>query len=192
MSSIITIPHPKLRQQSQPVKVVDKKIIALAKDLGKTLHTASNPAGVGLSAVQIGILKRIFVTSMPKDHTLPMTRWYPNNMKLEVFIDPVVSTTSKELTLGGPPHKPFLEGCLSMPGLYGPVYRHQWLELSYITLDEHNEPQAITKRFDNLQARVVQHEYDHLEGKLFTDRSLEDGLPVYQEQGTDLVEIHIG
>lgn len=191
MFKVITIPNPKLREVSDPVKVIDKKIISFAKELGSTLRHATNPAGVGLSAIQVGKTKRIFATYMPEDQSLPMARWYPNNMRVEIFIDPTINQKSKELTLGGTPKKPFIEGCLSMPKLYGPVWRHQWIDIDYITLDDRNEPIPMTKRFEKLQGRVVQHEYDHLDGILFTDHSLEDNLPVYEEQGDQLVEVKI-
>ncbi|OGV93422.1 hypothetical protein A3B57_03590 [Microgenomates group bacterium RIFCSPLOWO2_01_FULL_47_10] len=191
MYKVITIPNPKLRLKSRPVTTITKSIIAMARELGDTLRHATNPTGVGLSAIQVGKAKRLFVTYMPSDQSLPMTRWYPNNMHVEYFIDPVIENKSKEVTLGGIKDKPFLEGCLSMPGLYGPVWRHQSLEIRYLGLSPSFEPIAKTLHFANIQARVIQHEYDHLEGILFTDHSLADGLPVYEEQGEEMIEVKI-
>lgn len=191
MLKIVTIPDPKLREVSTPVETIDKKIFDFAKDLADTLRHASDPPGVGLSAVQIGKTKRMFVTLMPQDQTVPMSRWYKNNTRIEYFINPIINAHSQKLTLGGTKDKPFLEGCLSMPKLYGPVWRYEWVEVDYISFDERKQPIAVTKRFEDVQARVIQHEQDHLDGILFTDHSLQDSLPVYEEQNGDLVEISI-
>lgn len=192
MFKIITIPDSHLRQTSKPVDIIDKKIITFAKELADTLRHASDPPGVGLSAIQVDKSKRIFITLMPEDQSLPMARWYKNNTRIEYFINPTINAHSKTLTLGGAPKKPFLEGCLSMPGLYGPVWRYEWVELNYIGLDEQFQPTPKSTRFDGLQARVIQHEHDHLDGILFTDHSLENNLPVYEEKNGELIEIRIG
>lgn len=192
MLPIITIPHPHLRTISKTIETVDKKTLELGKEMADTLRHASNPPGVGLSAIQIDKSKRMFITLMPEDQTLPMVRWYKNNTRIEYFINPIINDHSKTITLGGTPKKPFLEGCLSMPGIYGPVWRYEWVSINYVSFDEHWQPIAKTTRYEGLQARVVQHEHDHLDGILFTDHSLENNLPVYEEKNGELIEVKIG
>jgi peptide deformylase len=78
-----------------------------------------------------------------------------------------------------------LEGCLSIPGIYGPVPRWSWIELEY-QLVQDGELVTKTERFTDFTARIIQHEYDHLQGVLFTDHILEYGLPAYVQQGDEL------
>ena len=99
---------------------------------------------------------------------------------LAVYINPEIVTHSDQLTLGPDKKHPTLEGCLSIPGLYGPVPRWTEITLSYQELVEEKLIDR-TQTFDNFAARVVQHEVDHLNGILFTDYSLQYDLPVYQE-----------
>ncbi|MFC1653756.1 peptide deformylase [Patescibacteria group bacterium] len=190
MFKIITIPDERLRELSKPVKNIDKKSLNFANELVETLTGTTNPPGVGLSAIQVAKHLQIFATYLPKDPNLPMEKWTPNKMEAEVFINPNIESKSEEVTLGGSKNKPFLEGCLSMPKIYGPVWRHEWIELSYISLDKKSKPINVIKKFQDFPARVVQHEYDHLKGILFTDHSLEGDLPVYEEQGGEMVEIN--
>ena len=93
----------------------------------------------------------------------------------------VKRTVSKKLTLGPNPQKPILEGCLSIPRIYGPVYRHQWVKLKYKYTSGVYLVKTTVVKFTHFEARVVQHELDHLNGILFPDRSLKDNLPLYQE-----------
>ena len=186
---IVTIPNKILRQTSKPVEKIDKKMINFISDLSNTLEEASDPPGIGLSAIQVGKPWQVFVTYLPKDQDLPMRKWLSRDLKIEVFIGPSYSFKSKEVTLGGSKGRPYLEGCMSMPGIYGPVWRSESIKLNYITLDKDNKPVEKTKDFWGFHARVIQHEYDHLLGKLFTDKSLEDELPVYEERDGEMVEI---
>jgi peptide deformylase len=104
-------------------------------DLTKTLLNKTDPPGVGLSAIQVGAARRIFLTYLPREPKLPSKSWTPENLEINIFINPKSSTaTSKKMTLGGKRGRPFLEGCLSIPRLYGPVNRHQWIDVTYETI----------------------------------------------------------
>jgi peptide deformylase len=191
MFKIITIPNKKLRKFSEPVKKVDKKIINFIDELGETLIGGTSIPGVGLSAIQVGKPTRIFVTYLPKDKSLPSDKWNEKTLELKVFINPKIVAKSKKMTLGGRKDKPFLEGCLTIPNIWGPVLRHDWVRVEYTSLDDKNSPKKMVDKFSGFQARVVQHEHDHLEGILFTDHSIRDNLPVYEERGEELVEIKL-
>lgn len=166
---IITVPHATLRSIATPITTVDKKLVEFIKNLEETLAATSKPKGVGLAAPQVDRSKRIFSLNLDE-----------NNRLLRTLINPVIIEHSSDKTFGPDEKDPYLEGCLSIPGIYGPVPRWQWVQLEYQILDGEN---LITKQedFDDFAARVVQHELDHLDGILFTDYSLKLDLPVYQE-----------
>ena len=173
---IITVPHTALRKKARPVKKVDKKLVKFVKNLESTLANARNPQGVGLAAPQIDKGLMIFATQLP-DETQTLR---PELIKH--YINPVITNRSAKLILGetAKDKETREEGCLSMPGLYGPVPRAEWIELLWYEL-EGDELVKKEARFENFAARVIQHEYDHLFGILFTDYSLKYDLPVYKE-----------
>jgi peptide deformylase len=174
---IITIPHPTLRETAQAVTQADGQLIRFVTELESTLKNSKNPRGVGLAAPQVDKLLRAFATNFSDE--------------LLHFINPViVKACKRKKVLGVDKNDPDLEGCLSMPGLYGPVPRHRWVELEFQTL-ENEQLKNHKKRFDGFLARIIQHELDHLDGILFTDYSLENGLPVYRQSddGKRLEEI---
>lgn len=172
VKQIITIPNPILREKAQKVEIVDKKLNLFIKDLEQTLQRKDNPKGVGLASPQVGKLLRVFCINLKK---------------METFINPEITKKSDNLTLGKDPEDPIMEGCLSMPHLYGPVPRFEWIEVKYQVVE--NE-KLITKQglFRDFHARVFQHELDHLDGILFTDHSLKFDLPVYKEIKKDKYE----
>lgn len=175
---IIHVPHPTLRQKAEPITVVDKKLVTWLKDLEKTLRTSKNPQGVGLAAPQVDVSKRAFATFLPPDENSPRSQSI-----MRTFINPEIVDHSTELTFGGEEDNPIIEGCLSIPHLYGPVPRWQWVELEF-QLIENGELVNRSERFIDYAARVVQHEHDHLNGILFTDYSLQLDLPVYLSKGS--------
>ena len=182
---IITIPHQSLRQKAQKIEKLDKKTLKFLQNLEKTLQNKKNPRGIGLAAPQVDRLQRVFVTFVSENEK-------KENPILQTFINPVITTHSKNYTLGPDKKNPVLEGCLSMPGLYGSVPRWEWIEVEYQNVDFSDDfPKLITlkNKFQGFHSRVIQHELDHLDGILFTDYSLEYDLPVYVEKGKKLVEI---
>ncbi|MDR2701924.1 MAG: peptide deformylase [Spirochaetaceae bacterium] len=132
-----------LRQKAVPVKNIDNEIRKIAENMLKIMHEGK---GVGLAGPQVGLLKRIFVTHAEGDGP-------------RVFINPSIIWTSQEQVN-------YEEGCLSLPGVYAEVKRP-----GKIKIQAWNEKgRAFTLDLTGLLARVVQHEYDHLEGVLFIDR----------------------
>jgi len=128
VSKIITTPNPILRKISKPVVNLDKKNLAIVRDIQDTLSGSDHPRGVGLSGVQIGKTIRVFCVYLPKSGDPDDEKSQPI---LSTFINPEVVEVSKDKTLGPKKEKPILEGCLSIPGIWGPVWRHSWIRLRY-------------------------------------------------------------
>lgn len=172
--SIITVPHHTLRTVAQPIATVDKKILQLLKELEKTLRAQSDPPGVGLAAPQIDVSKRVFATYLPQDQQAEDA---PSFMRM--YLNPTITDHDEKLSFGPDVENPVLEGCLSIPELYGPVPRwaHIKLKFSEVINNELVEKEEV---FEDFHARVIQHEFDHLNGMLFTDYSLQYDLPVYK------------
>ncbi len=167
MQPILSVPHEILRQTCLPIDRITPDVQKQIDDLKDTMINAHNPEGVGLSFPQIGYSIRGFVTYLDK--------------KMKVYLNPVILDMSEEKTLGGTKDRPTLEGCLSIPWLYGPVWRPKKIKIQAI--DEHGV--EFVKTLSSFPARLAMHEYDHLEGVLFTDYTLKDNLPLYllnQEQ----------
>lgn len=176
---IVTVPHEILRKQSIDVELV-KEVLMFTSDLEDTLKKKSNPKGVGLSAPQIGKNWNIFTTYLPKPQKDPESTAF-----ITTFINPVILETSDTKTFGPDPKSPYLEGCLSIPFLYGPVPRFEWIRIGYTTA----KGKYVEEVFEDFHARVVQHEYDHLKGILFTDYTLEYDLPLYEYRKNTMTEI---
>lgn len=180
---LVTAPNQILRNISKEV-VVDKKINEFIVDLSDSLLTQTNPRGVGLSAPQIGKNYRIFATLLNEDEDKE-----PKDSDLKIFINPKVISHSVEKTLGDDPQDPIMEGCLSIPNLYGPVPRFTWIEIEYETL-EHGRSLVRNEKFEGFAARVIQHEQDHLDGILFVDHTSNADLPFYEYRGKKLQPIN--
>jgi peptide deformylase len=158
---ILSVPDQILRKKSIAVDKITPDIQKMIDELKETMIDAHDPEGVGLSLPQIGYNVRGFVTYLEK--------------KLKIYLNPVILDMSEEKTLGGTPERPTLEGCLSIPWLYGPVWRPKKIKIQ--ALDEHGV--EFTKILTSFPARLAMHEYDHLEGVLFTDYTLKENLPLY-------------
>ncbi|MDR2397286.1 MAG: peptide deformylase [Spirochaetaceae bacterium] len=140
---IVTLGNDVLRQKASPVAKINAETARIVEAL---LHTLYVGKGVGLAGPQVGLLQRIFVVHVDKD--IP-----------RVFINPSLLETSEETVK-------YEEGCLSIPGVWVQVLRpkalriHAWNE----------KGRSFTQDADGILARVILHEYDHLEGTLFIDR----------------------
>lgn len=172
---IVTVPHPSLRQVATAITQVDTKLVQLIQELSQTLDKKQRPAGVGLAAPQVDRGKRLFVTKLPP----PEQPDGPD--KIQVYLNPEIVDHSSDLTFGPDPDSPTLEGCLSIPLLYGPIPRYVWIQIQYQELTPDLQLRTTTAKLEWFAARVFQHELDHLDGILFTDYSLKYDLPVYHE-----------
>lgn len=176
MLSIITVPNPLLREKSKPVEKITQEILDLIAQLKKTATQKEGTKGVGLSAIQVGIPKQIFIA------------WSSKSRKFLTFINPQIVWKSKRLITGVPGRANNLEGCLSIPGIWGLVKRHQVVKIRYQT----PSGQILTRRFRGFLGVICQHEYDHLQGILFTDRVLEQKGKLFElkkdENGKEYLE----
>ncbi len=171
---IVDIKNPALRKKSKPVAKVDKKVKQLIADLWETLAAQKDPEGIGLAAPQIGKNLRIFIVSYGKLQ--------------QAFINPKVLKITKIIKKQKTKHKErILEGCLSLPYYYSPIKRAKKVEIEY--LDENGNQKK--EEFNGFPAQIIQHELDHLEGKVFVDHSLEQKLPLYKFDGNDWEEMGI-
>jgi peptide deformylase len=143
---IILHPDPRLKTLTKPVAVVDDDLRRLAEDMLETMYDAP---GIGLAAPQVGAMVRLFVMDCVKGQGTPDPH---------VLINPAITWRSDELNT-------YEEGCLSLPDLYADVDRPAEVEVTWLGLDGQEHRQ----RFDGLWATCVQHELDHLNGKLFID-----------------------
>lgn len=187
---LITVPNPLLRTKSKPIDKFDQKTFHFITELGQTLIKTKNPPGVGLSAIQVGRPLRVFVTYLPPVFDIVNVDDSQPPQQLQTFINPEIIDHSDNQIMGADPKHPNLEGCLSVPGLYGPVPRWEWVRVKYQTLSTKDQG-LITRdqKYSNFFARVIQHEYDHLEGKLFTDYTLTANQKLYFDEGDQLVHV---
>lgn len=169
MTKILHAPQKVLAQKAHLVEKIDKKILEIISEMKEALNLQDNPRGVGLAAPQIGYPLRIF-----------LTKPFPKS-PFGVFINPEITWRSKDLTNGVPERENPLEGCLSLPGIWGRVKRHASLKLHYQTPDG----QTHEELFAGFMAIIIQHEMDHLEGHLFPQRVLEQKGKLYQITGKD-------
>lgn len=138
-----------LREACENIVKGELDVISLSNDMFKTM---SNADGIGLAAPQIGISKRIFVVDGTTLEDEEMSSFK------KVFINPVILGEEGD-------EWEFEEGCLSIPGVRGGVFRKSDILIRYFD-ETWNE---IEESYSGMKARIIQHEYDHIEGKLFVD-----------------------
>ena len=143
---IITIPDETLKKISEPVEKVGVNEKKLIDDLFETMYDSN---GIGLAAVQVGILKRILVVDVSSKE---------EKKKPICFINPVIKKISDELSV-------YEEGCLSIPDTFIEIERPKICEVEYVDIDGKTK----TQEFDGLLSTCIQHEINHLDGKLIID-----------------------
>lgn len=162
-----------LRKKSKPVKKIDKKIKTLISDMKKTLRAQTDPEGVGLAAPQIGKNLKIFVMLNEGVET--------------VVINPKIVSLGRKKSIPTHNNNEILEGCLSIKHYYGPVERANHITIEY--KDEKGNKH--TKKFQGFEAQIIQHEIDHLNGKLFVDHILEQESRLFKIQGDEWEEVEL-
>ena len=140
---ILEFPDPRLRTKAAPVEVVDDELRALIDDMFETMYAAP---GIGLAATQVDVHRRLLVADVSADQSEP-----------HVLINPEI--LEKDGVIASD------EGCLSVPGYYEEVERAEHIRVRF--LDRHGDPQEMEA--EGLLAVCIQHEMDHLLGKLFVD-----------------------
>ncbi|HEX9012932.1 MAG TPA: peptide deformylase [Anaerolineaceae bacterium] len=162
LRQIVHIPEPVLRRKAHKVSRFDKDLQALIDDMVETMRAAP---GVGLAAPQVAVPDRVIVVEYgdEEDEDAPK--------KLYVVVNPEISQASEETVTG-------VEACLSVPGLVGEVERAETITVK--GLNRRGQPSRI--RASGWLARIFQHEIDHLDGVLYTDRATRVWKPTEDEQ----------
>jgi peptide deformylase len=140
---ILLYPDTRLRQVCKPVSVMSDR---LDKIIGEMLYTMYQAPGIGLAASQIGVMKRLFVADVSENNDEPV-----------VLINPEIIKSSGEMT--------YEEGCLSLPGVYADIVRPANILVKAMNRDG----KMIEMEANDLLAICIQHEIDHLNGKMFVD-----------------------
>lgn len=183
---ILTTKEPKLRQETKPITKIDKKVLQIMRDLKETLKVQKDPEGVGIAATQIGVPLKIFLLDYKGKH---------------LFIcNPKITKLSKKTNDPKEPISPegennyVMEGCLSLPHFYGPVRRSWSVEFEYDEPVEKDGNWHLVHKKDTFKgffAQIVQHEVDHLNGKVFIDRLLEQKRALYQLKNEEWHEVDL-
>jgi len=147
MRPILIHPDPRLKSVAKPVATITDEVRELAGDMLETMYDAP---GIGLAAPQVGVLSRLIVMDCVRDKDAP-----PRPI---VLVNPQITWTSEERSI-------YEEGCLSIPEQYGEVERPAEVTVRWIDRDGREQQED----FAGLWATCVQHEVDHLDGKLFID-----------------------
>lgn len=143
LRTILEFPDPRLRTRAQPVTEFGSALATLIEDLFETMYSAP---GIGLAATQVDVHQRLIVIDISPEHTEPL-----------ILINPQILTREGEANTE--------EGCLSVPGIFDEVKR-----AARIRVRAQDKTGAVFERdFEDILAVCIQHEMDHLEGKLFVD-----------------------
>jgi peptide deformylase len=141
--NILEFPDPRLRTTAKPVKTINGKWVKLADKMLDTMYEAP---GIGLAASQVNVHQRLIVLDISADKNQPL-----------ILFNPKILTREGEIESS--------EGCLSVPGFYEPVIRSSRIQISAVN----REGEEFLLDAEDLLAVCIQHEMDHLEGKLFVD-----------------------
>lgn len=179
MYTLVITPNPILIKKAQHVKSFDAKLLDILAQMKETLLATTDPVGVGLAAPQVGL--PLFIFQMKPTAKAAVTSYI--NPKILPLSEKVVSTTPPKRKKGK-----LLEGCLSVPNIWGHVTRQKEVKLSWQSeLGKKHE-----KVFTGFPAVIVQHEMDHLHGILFTKHVMEQNEKLYKshkdEEGNDVFD----
>lgn len=157
---LVTVPNQILNQKTKPIEKVTPELVKTAREMIKFAKTFQDPEGVGLASAQVGRNEAFFVAKIGK--------------KFEIIFNPqILKFSNKKRT--------FFEGCLSVPDYYAEIVRPVGITAIY----QDKSGQSIKKKYAGIAAWIFQHEYDHLQGKLFTDYIKEQKAPVFKYVGKD-------
>lgn len=186
MLKIITTPNTGLIKKAEVVKKFDSTLSTLISEMEKTLIATHDPKGVGLAAPQVGSNLRLFQMK-PTDKSKITTYINPVITKISDEPNPYIGNSArikrakKVGKLKKPNENKLLEGCLSIPNIWGNVSRRRELTLEW----QDEKGKKHTKTFSGFQAIIIQHETDHLDGILFTKRVMEQNEKLYLSSKND-------
>ena len=156
--TIVSTPEPVLRRKARPVSNFDGKLRELIDDMIETMRAAP---GVGLAAPQVAVSERVIVVEYPENEEDEQAE-----PKLYVLVNPEIVKASNETVVN-------VEGCLSIPNIVGEVERAQAITVK--GQNRHGKP--VRLKLKDWTARIFQHEIDHVNGVLFTDRATQIWVP---------------
>ena len=168
LRQIIHLPEPILRKKAKPVTEFNKDLQTLIDDMLETMRDAP---GVGLAAPQINLPMQLAVVEYAEGEDDEENEGKELKKKTYVLINPEIVKVSEEKVMG-------IEGCLSIPGVVGEVERHEAIQVK--ALNRHGQP--VKLKVDGWMARIFQHEIDHLNGVLFTDKATRIWKPSEDEE----------
>lgn len=176
---IVLIPNSVLVTATQPIIQFDKKLDHIIDQMIHVLQRQTDPPGVGLAAPQVGLSLQMFILK-PNQKSKP-----------EIFINPSIKSQilnpkskSNPKSKKGKKENLRLEGCLSIPRIWGEVKRAAKIQLEYYT----SSGEKKVEWFAGFKSVIIQHEMDHLNGILFTQRVLEQKHDLFEEKGDELVK----
>lgn len=150
--NVIKYPDKILRKKSNNVEHFDEKLHSLLDDMNETMR---DHKGIGLAAIQVGVPKKVFIINLVNDDEESDEIYAP---ELFEFINPTIISSNGLFANS--------EGCLSVPGIYEEIERFEELKIKY----QDRNGKEHQKTIDGILSIAFQHEYDHLEGKLFVDK----------------------
>jgi peptide deformylase len=171
---VVKYPHPALRAANADISADELltdgsngiSIAKLAKEMFAVMYAAN---GVGLAAPQVGVNKRFMVYNASGDKT----KW----LEEVIMVNPVITEFSTGTDVE-------TEGCLSFPNMTGQVERAKWIKVEALNL----KGKKVKKKFTGWEARIFQHEYDHLDGVVYIDRLIEQSKAEVQDRLEELVQ----
>lgn len=163
LREIVTVPNEVLRRKTHKITTFDKDLQKIIDDMVETMRQAP---GVGLAAPQVGLLDRLIVVEYDEDDEVD-----DSPKKLYVVVNPEIIKASEETEMG-------IEGCLSIPGLVGEVER----SLAVVIKGQNRRGQPLKFKAEGWLARIFQHEIDHLDGVLYTDKAVKVWKPSPEEE----------
>jgi peptide deformylase len=169
---IVTLPDPVLRRKARAVTKFDRELQTVIDDMIETMREAP---GVGLAAPQIGLSERLIVVEYYENEEAEQAEDEAKK-KVWVMLNPEIVRASEEKVMG-------VEGCLSIPNLVGEVERHEAIQVK--GLNRRGQPMRV--KASGWLARIFQHEIDHVNGVVFTDRATRVWIPKTEEEKEDRV-----
>jgi peptide deformylase len=180
MYTIVVTPNPILIKKTQKVTKFDKKLNDILRQMEETLKSTTDPVGVGLAAPQVGLPLSIF--QMKPTDSSPVKHFInPVIVQKPIMSDDISAINRKEESVKKQRKGKLLEGCLSIPNIWGHVTRDKNLTLEW----QDEKGRKHKKYFTGFPAVIIQHEMDHLQGILFTKHVVEQKEKLYKSHKND-------
>ncbi len=170
---VVRAPHPALRVKTKKVLKISPALLKTIKEMEKKTKTFTDPEGVGLASTQIGENEQYFIAKIDERRDKRLIAKM-NDKTFKAFFNPMILQFSKQ-------QKSYFEGCLSIPDFYGYVKRSLWIKVKYMD----DKGKVVEEKLTGVPAWIFQHEFDHLQGKLFMDLVLEQKGRLFQVTGRD-------